>query len=73
MAQQAVLQAQGPVTTSTALLARTRTVLHTCQLQGMNMAQQAVLQAQAPCGYISSAACANSGPVADYERPVALS
>ena len=26
-----------------------------------------------PCAHISSAACANFGPVADYERPVALS
>ena len=26
-----------------------------------------------PCGHINSAACANLGPVANYERPVALS
>ena len=39
----------------------------------INMAQQAVLQAQGPCGHIISAACANSGSVAGYERPVALS
>ena len=47
--------------------------LHTWYNRKSKTAEQAVLHAHGPVASSTSALCANSDPVADYERPVALS
>ena len=47
--------------------------LHTWYNRKSKTAEQAVLHAHGPVASSTSPLCANSGPVADYERPVALS
>ena len=47
--------------------------LHTWYNRKSKTAEQAVLHAHGPVASSTSALCANSDPVANYERPVALS